>query len=30
MINNVIDFNKYRKPDNVNPHSIIDEMVINL
>lgn len=29
MINNVIDFNKYRKPDDVNPHSIIDEMVIN-
>ena len=29
MINNVIDFNKYRKLDDVNPHSIIDEMVIN-
>ena len=29
MINNVIDFNKYRKPDEVNPHRIIDEMVIN-
>ena len=28
MINNVIDFNKYRKPDSVNPHSIIDEMAI--
>ena len=29
MINNVIDFNKYRKPDDISPNEIIDEMVIN-